>query len=117
MHKLQHIFSACLDLLDKIVGVILFLITVGMLLNLDFFAIDVNQYDDEIITSYKNLRYLFLSVTMLTLLFFLKKKYPKIIYIETILWLILFTVAPYLFHQIPSVSQTYDNIIHNRSFK
>lgn len=117
MYKLQHFFSVCLNVIDKISYCILFCVIGGILLNLDFFAIDINQYDSEIITSYKCLRYLFLSIAILTLLFLLKKKYSIIIYIETISWLVLFVLAPYLFHQIPSVSQTYDNVTYSRSFK
>lgn len=117
MHKLQHFFSICLDLLDKTAGGILLLIAVGILLNLDFFAINIDQYDNEIIVSYKYLRYLFLSVAILTLLFLLKIKYSRITYIEAILWLIIFALAPYLLHQIPSVSQAYENVTYSRSFK
>ena len=67
MHDLQHFFSVCLDLMDKIAYCILLCTVGGILLNLDFFAIDTNQYDNEIITSYKCLRYLFLSIAILTL--------------------------------------------------
>ena len=117
MHELQHFFSVCLDLMDKIAYCILLCTVGGILLNLDFFAIDTNQYDNEIITSYKCLRYLFLSIAILTLLFLLKRKYSKITYIEMILWLVFFVLAPYLFHQIPSVSQAYNNTTYSRSLK
>lgn len=117
MYRLQHFFSVCLDLMDKIAYCILLCTVGGILLNLNFFAIDTNQYDNEIITSYKCLRYLFLSIAILTLLFLLKKKYSKITYIEMILWFILFVLAPYLFHQIPSVSNAYSNVTYIRSFK
>lgn len=117
MYKIQHVFSVCLNLLDKIAVGVLFFVVSGILLNLNFFTLDANKYDNEIITSYNCLKYLFLFIAILTLLFLLKKKYSRIAHIETILWLILFVLTPYLFHQIPSVSQAYDNIIYSRSFK
>lgn len=117
MLKLQHFFSVFLNLMDKVTYCVLFFFVGGILLNFDFFAININQYDTEIITSYNCLRYLFLSIAILTLLFLLKKKYSKITYIEMVLWLILFVSAPYLFHQIPSISQAYDNVTYNRSSK
>lgn len=104
MYKIQHFFSVCLNLLDKITVGVLFFVVGGILLNLNFFTLDTNKYDNEIITSYNCLKYLFLFIAILTLLFLLKKKYLRIAHIETILWLILFVLTPYLFHQIPSVS-------------
>ena len=88
MRKLQHFFSVCLNLMDKVAYCVLFFFVSGILLNFDFFSININQYDNEIITSYNCLRYLFLSIAILTLLFLLKKKYSKITYIEMILWLV-----------------------------
>ena len=117
MRKLQHFFSVCLNLMDKVAYCILFFFVSGILLNFDFFSININQYDNEIIISYNCLRYLFLSIAILTLLFLLKKKYSKITYIEMILWLVFFVLAPYLFHQIPSLSQAYNNTTYSRSLK
>lgn len=117
MRKLQYVFSVCLDFLDKTACGILFLTALGILINLDFFAINIDQYDDEIIIAYKCLKYLMLFVAVLTLLFLVKKRYPQIMHIEAVLWFVLFISAPYLLHHIPSVSRIYDNVTYDRIFK
>lgn len=110
MYKFRHYFSIFLKIADEISYFILFFIAICTILNLNLFAFDVTQYDDETGMVYQCVHNLFLIIALLMLLFLLKRKYPRVLYIELVLWGVLFFWAPYLLHQIPSVAQAYTDI-------
>lgn len=108
MPDLKNYLSVTLSVADKISYVLLFFIASGMGLNLDFFAINPDDYDYEIKVAYNCWRHLSLFLAVLLYIFLLKKKHPKILYIEVILWIVFIFYLPYSLFQIPSLTHVHD---------
>ena len=115
MHNLRHFFGLCLSALDKIAYCLLLFFAIGTLLNPDILAFNMDQYDSRIVVSHKCAKYLFSYIAVLIILFLTKKKYPKIEYVELILWFGLFAAAPILLHKIPSIAHEYNSISYSRT--
>jgi len=107
MQKLHNVFLNLLNILDKVSYWLLFFIAFGIILNFDIFSINVDNYDDGIKIAYKFMRYYSLLLAMLILLFLLKAKYRKVVYIESWVWIFLCLFIPYMLHQLPSIIQMY----------
>lgn len=115
MQKLKNYFSAFLNIADicsfGILCVIGFICFMGKFI--DPFDINGNNYDERIKTAYAADQNIFFFLSILIFLFLIKKKYPKIVYAEWIMWGILFLCIPYLWHQIPSVAEAYNQVTAN----
>ena len=109
MQKLHNVFLNLLNILDKVSYCLLFFTAFGIVLNFDFFSINTDNYDYGIKIAYKFMRYYSSLLAILILLFLLKAKYHKVIYIEGVLWIFLCLFIPYMLHQIPSVVQMYND--------
>ena len=109
MQKRHNVFLNLLNILDKVSYWLLFFIAFGIILNFDFFSINIDNYDDGIKIAYKYMRYYSLFLATLILLFLLKAKYHKVIYIECGLWIVLCLFIPYMLHQLPSIIQMYND--------
>ena len=109
MQKLRNAFFNLLNILDKISYGLLFFAAFGILLNFDFFSINVDNYDDGIKIAYKFMRYYSLLLAILIFLFLLKARYRKVVYIESGLWIFLCWFIPYMLNQLPSFKQIQNN--------
>ena len=112
MNKIRQYCYNILKILDKISYCVLCFFVLGKILNLELFGFPKNEYDAEIRTAYKYEQYIFLFLSVLMILFLLRKKLSKAIYIEVILWFSFFLFVPYILHQIPSVAKVYNNIFY-----
>ena len=109
MEKLKKICIKFLEVSDKIAYCILAVFIVGTIFNLNFFAFDLKKCGDDLQTADEIRKSLSFSLAIITLLFFVKTKYPKAAPIEMLLWIGLFLAVPYLLHRIPSVVLMYGN--------
>ncbi len=109
MQKLRYIFLNLLNIFDKVSYYILFFVAFCTILNLNLFSINPDDYSDEIKNAYKLLRYYSVLLATSTLLFLLKFKYQKLVYIEEVAWGILCLFVPYMLYHLPSVARMYNN--------
>ena len=73
----------------------------------DLFGTDVSKYTNLNLAK-KNIDIIFNLLCLQSILFVLKNKYPKIVNIEIILWILMFLLIPYFIYQIPSIQQAYN---------
>ncbi len=109
MQKLRYIFLNLLNVFDKFSYYILFFAIFCTILNFNFFSINPDDYDNEINNAYKFLRLYSVILATITLLFLLKFKYRKLVYIEGIMWGLLCLFIPYMLNHLPSVVRMYNN--------
>lgn len=109
MQKSHDVFFDLLNIIDKVSYCLLLFAALGTILNFNFFSINVDNYGDEIKIAHKFMRYYSLLLATLILLFLLKVKYHKAVYIECGGWAFLCLFIPYILHQLPSIAQMYNN--------
>ncbi|MBO7097353.1 MAG: hypothetical protein J6W11_01790 [Alphaproteobacteria bacterium] len=107
MQKLRNAFFKFLNILDRVSYCLLLFMAFGIILDFDFFSINADNYDNGIKIAYKFMRYYSLLLATLILLFLLKTKYCKVVYIESGVWIVLCLFIPYMLHQLPSIIQMY----------
>jgi len=108
MLKLLSCTVFILRFLDKISYYLLYFVAIAFIfacLGMDFYSIDYGNYDTRLLIAKNNIDYIFAYISILILCFLWRKKYPRILYFEIVLWIGLFFLTPYLIHQISSVEQ------------
>lgn len=108
MQKLRRIFFNLLNIFDKVSYCILFFAAFCTILNFDFFSINFDDYSDEIKNAHTLLRCYSILLATLILLFLLKFKYQKFVYVEGVVWGVIYLFVAYMFYHLPSVTQMYN---------
>ena len=110
MQKVLGYLISGVKVLDKIAYCILFLNIFFLffaVFRFDLLGTDVSKYTNLNLAK-KNIDIIFNLLCLQSILFVLKNKYPKIVNIEIILWILMFLLIPYFIYQIPSIQQAYN---------
>ena len=110
MQKISGYLASGVKVLDKIAYCILFLNIFFLffaVFRFDLFGTDVSKYTNLNLAK-KNIDIIFNLLCLQSILFVLKNKYPKLVNIEIILWILMFLLIPYFIYQIPSIQQAYN---------
>ncbi len=69
-----------------------------------------NTYDEDLVVAGLTTNRFNLLLFFMVILYLFARKFPKLKYVEMLLWAVLFVAVPYMLHQIPSVKQPYNNV-------
>lgn len=106
-----------IKILDNIAAWILCFWATFTLFGIDVFKFDVSEYNKSLGAIERCFTNIFCLLSLLTLLFLLRRKYSWLQNLEKVGWIVFFIVIPYLVHEIPSISQAYtdsQNIISEK---
>ncbi len=102
--------------INKIALFLIGLVAVAFFLPLNILDVTA-PYEEELIIANDVKCRLQFFVAVVVIVYLFARKFPKLKYVEMLLWAVLFVAVPYMLHQIPSVKQTYNNVTVSEDVK